>query len=424
MSVDIPAGVGEKMQYIVHEFNDNTIRFVLRYPERLDADALRLATVALVSSVDVLHASFEAGRLSARWHVNAVRAEDCFTHVAAAQNPTEAALRQALQPITADAPAQMRCVLVEGERDCAIAVLISHLCADGVDSRYLLCKLCEAYSLQASAGSCAGLAVKNGSRAVEQLYERLTAEERRALKKDPRTGVRSSFSYPTQEPGEPAVLRRELSCAVMEAAHARVQALGATVNDLLLTAAYYAFVEVGGGEPKAPVSLMSMMDLRRHCAGGDSAGLCNLTGSLATALPEGLHATFNETLGDIAAQTRRLKSDPLAGLYGMPLLHAAAKRLPMGLLLAVVGRLYGSMSVGMTNVGRMTRTELTMNGVAPAQAWFGGPIKRKPGMQISAVSLDQECALCIWGYATPEDRAVLQRLLDRMAAHVTDFAAL
>ena len=422
MSAAIPAGAGEKMQYIVHEFNDNTIRFVLRYPVLLDADALRQATVALISSVDVLHASFEAGRVNACWHVNAVRAGDCFTRIVGAEQPAEEALRQALQPIAADAPAQMRCVLVEGAQECAIAVLISHLCADGVDSRYLLRKLCEAYGLQASAGSCEGLSVKNGSRAVEQLYGRLTAEERRALKKDPRTGVRSSFTYPTQEPGEPAVLRRELPSAVMAAAHARVQTLGATVNDLLLTAGYYAFVEVSGSDPKAPVSLMSMMDLRRHCAGGDSAGLCNLTGSLATALTGGLHETFDETLRDVAAQTRRLKSDPLAGLYGMPLLHAAAKRLPMGLLLAVVGRLYGSMSVGMTNVGRMKRTELTMNGVAPLQAWFGGPIKRKPGMQISAVSLDQDCALCIWGNATPEDQVVLQRLLDRMAEHVTAFA--
>ena len=31
------AGAGEKTQYIVHEFNDNTIRFVLRYPGIVEA---------------------------------------------------------------------------------------------------------------------------------------------------------------------------------------------------------------------------------------------------------------------------------------------------------------------------------------------------------------------------------------------------
>lgn len=64
-----------------------------------------------------------------------------------------------------------------------------------------------------------------------------------------------------------------------------------------------------------------MMDLRKHCEGGDSQGLCNLTGGLTTALPEGLGDTFEATLLDIASQTRRMKEDPFAGLYGMPLLH-------------------------------------------------------------------------------------------------------
>ena len=32
------AGTGERVQYLVHDFNDNTIRFVLHYSGILDAD--------------------------------------------------------------------------------------------------------------------------------------------------------------------------------------------------------------------------------------------------------------------------------------------------------------------------------------------------------------------------------------------------
>ena len=64
----IPAGAGEKMQYMVHPFNDNTIRFLLRYPGHIQADVLKEAVRALVGSVDVLHASFVAGKLGAKWH--------------------------------------------------------------------------------------------------------------------------------------------------------------------------------------------------------------------------------------------------------------------------------------------------------------------------------------------------------------------
>ena len=37
------AGGGERAQYMVHEYNDNTIRFVLNYPGLIDPDLLRQA---------------------------------------------------------------------------------------------------------------------------------------------------------------------------------------------------------------------------------------------------------------------------------------------------------------------------------------------------------------------------------------------
>lgn len=40
MSHFISAGTGEVMQYLVHDYNDNTIRFLLRYEGFLDAEAL------------------------------------------------------------------------------------------------------------------------------------------------------------------------------------------------------------------------------------------------------------------------------------------------------------------------------------------------------------------------------------------------
>lgn len=421
MNEYIPAGAGEKMQYIVHPFNDNTIRFVLRYPVRLQAEVLREAAFALVSSVDVLHASFVADHFHARWRVNEIAPEDCFACIDA-EDPAAAALKQALQPVGSDSSVQLRCILVQGRQDCAVVLLVSHLCADGSDGKYLLRKLCEAYNLLLCTGSCTGLAVKGGSREAEQVYSHITRQERLRLMKDPRTGIRCVFPFPTAEEGRPMVLWKHIPSSRMAAAHVRARQEGATINDLLLTACYYAYAEAAGLPAHAPVSIMSMIDLRRHCEGGDSLGLCNLTGGLPTALPDGLGASFAETLAVIAGQTRRIKADPFAGLYGMPLLHGAAQRLPMGLLLSAASHLYGSMSVGMTNVGSIDCQTLRLGDTAPAEGWFGGPVKKKPGMQISAASFDGLCALCIWGYAAEEDRPALQRMLERIAGCIEVFA--
>ena len=247
--------------------------------------------------------------------------------------------------------------------------------------------------------------------------------DRLKLMRDPRTGVKSSFPFPTDEEGSPAVMRLLVPQATMAAAHTRCKAAGVTVNDLLLTACYYAYVETTHADASAPVSIMAMMDLRRHCDGHDSEGLCNLTGALSTALPAGLGSTFSDTLAEIAAQTRRNKEDPFAGLYGMPLLHGAANKLPLKLLLSVSNRVYGSMAVGMTNIGSIDGAALSLEGMHPDEGWFGGPVKRKPGVQVSVASFDGACSLALWGYAAEKDRPRLQQLLDCIGRHLRDYAA-
>lgn len=419
----IPAGAGEKMQYIVHPFNDNTIRFILRYPCLLQPEAMKQAIFAMVKQVDVLHASFEADRTHARWHINGLCAEQRFKYMQTPEEPMTAAFTQALTPVEASDPVQLRCILVHGKTDSAVVLLISHLCVDGSDGKYLLRKLCEAYSLFLRTGSCDMLEIKNGSRAVEQVYSSLSKQDRRKLVKDPRTGVKCVFPFPTEDEGQPSVLCRSIPAETMAAAREKAKSMGATANDLLLTACYYAYAETADLAPGTPVSIMSMMDLRRHCKGGDSQGLTNLTGPLTTALPSGLAGSFVETLALISGQTRRSKEDPYAGLYGMPLLHRAARTLPMGLLLSAASRVYGSMSVGMTNVGNIDCQTLLLGDVIPVEGWFGGPVKRKPGVQISVASFNGACSLSIWGYAAKEDMDMLQRLLNRIAEYIGAFAA-
>lgn len=422
----VPAGSGEKMQYLVHAFNDNTIRFVLRYPGLLKEEILRRATLALVERVDVLHASFCPGRANTYWTVNEDYAQDAyFRLIEAPGDPVPAALSEALLPIRTDGQTQLCCTLIQGDTHSAVAVRISHLCVDGSDGRYLLGKLTEAYRLMEKEGSCAALAVKNGSRAAEQVYEGLSRAQMRALCRDPRTGVKSVFPYPTQEAGERNAVWRVISAQTMAAARGYARQLcGASANDLILAACYCAYASVPGVDKDAPMSIMCMMDLRRHCRDGESDGLSNLSGSLPTMLKNGVSGTFEDVLREIAAQTAKAKGDPLAGLMGMPLLHGAARRLPMGLLLMAAGRLYGSMAVGLTNLGNIDCGALQMGGMRPEAGWFGGPLKKKPGMQVCAASFDGACTLGIVGQYTDKDAACLDQMLEEMARRIKACAAL
>lgn len=424
MNSYVRAGVGEKLQYLVRDFNDNTIRFVLHYPGIPDADMLRRAAEAVVGSVDVLHARFVAGKMGAHWEsIDMSENESCFQCVHTDHDVMSAAIEFALQPAAHDSYSQMRCILVVGETDCAVTVLMSHLCVDGGDGKYLLHKLAEAYNMICSAGDCAELIVKNGSRSVKQAYRNLTPCQIASLLRDPRTGMKSVIPFPEGNDCRSMIIRRSIPVHVMTAARARTREFGATANDLILAACYHAYAGIEGVNAGGPMSISSMMDLRRHCRNNDTEGLCNLTGALPTLLRNGIYDDFADTLRDIAAQTQIVKGDPMAGLHGMPLLHGITFILPLNMLETAARHVYGSFSVGMTNLGNIDCRPLSLGGIMPDEGLFAGPLKKKPGMQVSAASFDGACTLCIAGSYTKKDAVLLEKLLDDMVSLVADFAA-
>ena len=211
----LPAGVGEKMQYLVHEHNDNTIRFILFYPAGVDAARMARAACALANSVDVLHASFRAGSMDAHWEIHDdVTQEDCFT-LMQAEDVHSAAIACALKPIALTSRAQLHCSLVQGREQCAVVMCISHLCVDGGDGKYLLCKLAQAYNTPDD------LAVKNGDRSATQVYAGLSKAEMRQLMRSPLGGVKTVFPFDSQENGENRMTVHTIPAEVMGSARRR-----------------------------------------------------------------------------------------------------------------------------------------------------------------------------------------------------------
>ena len=416
----IPADTGDKMQYVAHEFNDNTIRFVLRYPGSLRAQTLEKAVRVLLERVPVLHASFRWDDAGAFWDVKEP-VSGYFRTITVQDNPMPAAFAEAAQPIVPGNDIQLCCTLVQGKDSCAVVLRISHLCVDGSDGKYLLGKLTEACRMLEATGNCDGLELKNGSRAAEQVYSKMNRRQILSLCRSPMTGVKSVFRFASTEPGERRMLTRTIPVSVMNAVRKRAKKAAATANDLLLTACYHAYGELFGMQNE-PLSVMSMMDLRRHCKDGESQGLSNLSGTLPTVLRNGLSADFADTLAAITAQTSALKNDPMAGLAGLPLLHGATRHLPLKILLAANRRLYKNMSLGMTNLGNLSGEAFTINGLAPDLGWFGGPLKKKPSVQVSVLSVDGVCTLSVVGEYTQADEQLLEEYLSRMVAALERYA--
>lgn len=413
------AGGGERGQYLTHKGNDTTIRFVLDYPGVVDPDVLRAAVKALVESVDILHSTFFVDINAAFWAVNPEVDENRYFHYIRTEgDPAVTARSLSVLPVYHDDKAQLRCELVQSDSASSIVLCISHLCVDGGDGKYLLNKLVEAYNLILRNGSAEALKVKNGSRAPEKVYEKIDLRDAKGLFKIPLSKVTSRYPYPSEEPGmcrmESCVIREE----TMSAARKKARAIGATANDLLLAAAYQVYADFPEVDRTSGISISSMMDLRRHCKDGESEGLCNMSGAMPTALENGVPENFEETLRQITEQTRAIKEDPVAGLGGLPILHGIARGIPVWMQMMVAEKAYGAMPVGLTNLGNLNCQELALGELVPTGGVFGGPLKKKPGMQISIIGFDGACTLAVYGQYTAEDAAHLRLTLEAMARFI------
>ena len=422
----IKAGGGERGQFIMREFNDNTVRFVLNYPGIVDVDILRKAIKTVVESVDVLHGTFFTEGISAHWKLNEEMDEsNYFLHVETEGDPAVTANSLSLLPVYSEDKVQIHCTLVQSKEKSCVVVRMSHLVVDGGDGKYLLGKLVEAYNAIAQFGTANALEVKNGSRAPEKVYDKVSKEDMKKLQKSSpsTTNIRSFYPYPNEEPGRNRLVLAKIPADVMNTARKKAKGVGASVNDMMIAATYHAYAKMDSVDAAAPMCINSTMDLRRHCKDGESEGLCNMSGSFMTVLENGCVDTFETTLTTIAEQTAKVKANPLAGLEGMPIVHALARNVPIGLLLEIMGKVYGTAPVGVTNLGNLKCAEFALGGIVPNGGIFGGPLKKKPGMQISIISFDGACVLAVAVQCTDEDVVVLQKTLDDIVAEITVYAA-
>ena len=164
-----------------------------------------------------------------------------------------------------------------------------------------------------------------------------------------------------------------------------------------------------------------MVDLRQHCKGGVSEGLSNLSGGLSTTLEYVPGSSFADDLTEIARQTAEAKRDPLVGLDGIPMIHTATKTAPMWLLLKAADIIYSTLSLSLTNLGNIPCEPLTMGGLKPTEGIFGGPLKRKPSVQVGAASFDGTAELTILGDFTTEDVENLMMFLNGMKTEIENY---
>lgn len=259
------AGVGEKLQYLVHERNDNTVRLEVCYPAALSSEIMAQAVLSVVQGIDVLHSTFLVENGTAFWRENFdVTRQDCFAFKETEDDPVKLADEAMLCQAAPEKKAQLFCTLVNGKDKSALTLIISHLCVDGSDAKYLLEKIVEAYNLILSENSTEKLVLKTGSRSSFQLYEDMKKKDLLSVLKPAKMEGKSPFPFADTDEGSRRLVKYTLDSDLVYKMKKYGKANGATLNDLLLTAFYRAYIDMPGVVIDGPVAITSMMDLRRH----------------------------------------------------------------------------------------------------------------------------------------------------------------
>lgn len=417
-----PAYLGEKAQYLARESNDCTIRFALFYQGYIHQDILIQAMKELVERIDILHASFEATNYKAKWKVNNdYDIKEAFAYYRIEGDIDGKVQEAMLHTIPFSGKMQVHCSLVSNDEASAIVFSVGHMCADGKDAIYLLEKLVELYNCILTGKNTATVSLKNGTRNPEQCCKDLTLKNRINLYSKPASDKKTEYVYADKEGGSPRILYHTISAELIMSARKKGKIYNASINDLLLTAFYRAAAWQLGFSDGQSMGIQSMIDLRRRIPKGDSLGVCNLSGSLPTELKNGVRGDFSNTLKEIVEQTTKAKNDPLAGLYDFPMMSGIFRVLSFSMIRKLGARVYGSATMGLTNLGALETENFTIGSLKVQNAILGAPLKQKPAFQVAVLGLNGGICLSSAAICTEHDSRAIRELLERIQYELEEF---
>ena len=413
----------DRMQFLFRNYYDRTMHSAFFYGETVDADVLKNAYLAVVAKIPVLHSTFHNSPIKPYWSVNDDFSADDFFTFTETDDPEAVFDKFITQEVSPYGKVQFRAAVIRSGGKDIWAVVCNHMCFDGTDLRYFNMKVAESYNAY-FAGKGYDVDVKSGTRSAEQVYSKMSEEDKKHAKSLYKnvSSVENKITFPFKEDDatlRPRMILKKLPKDVFLKMKARGKDMGATVNDVIVAAyfrALFAFVDTEGKALTVPC----MYDLRRYC-GGASEGLTNMIGFMPCTLDK-VGGTVTETVELVKEALKSSKEDRFTGLYSLPLLKLAYTVFPQAIAEFAIKLGYTNPYIGMSNIGIINPDEVTLNGAAPSDAFYSGAIKFKPYMQLALTTFRNEITFSTAVRVTDSEEKIFREFLDKVVEELTAFA--
>ena len=246
MERKLNAELWDKMHYLFRDYNDRMVHVRLDYDFVIDAEKLRTVLICFFEKAPVLHSSFKDNKVAPYWTVKPYRIEDIFT-VSTPDDIEKAADEFLTGYIPPESDIQMKAALFIKDGKSTLCIIENHMCMDGGDFKYFMNALCENYNNYAEKG-ISPIDVREGSRSYEQVYNDFSRTEQRMAKNLYKNiNAKDDHRFPLTPDSirdVSFIAKRKIGREKLAKIKTQGKKLGATVNDMLLTAYFYSLYEI------------------------------------------------------------------------------------------------------------------------------------------------------------------------------------
>lgn len=415
MERKLNAELWDKMHYLFRDFNDRMVHVELHYDYEIDIEALKTVLVCFFEKAPVLHSSFTDNRIHPYWTVKDYNIDDVLTVKDVCEEALEQEVNDFLvQYIPPEANIQMKVAVFRHSGKSTLCVVENHMCMDGGDLKYFMKALCKNYNDYIEK-DISPVELRTGTRSYESVYEDFSSGEKRMAKnlyKNINSKDNHGFPFtPDSIKDKSFIAKRKIPASKFDEIRASGKKHGATINDMLLTAYFYALYELAGFDNSESVSISCAVDLRRHIKDNSDQGITNHTAWMQCRVPERGESIF-DTLKYVVESSNQFKKDRFIGLHGLPLLSFGYKILPLAASEEVIKIGYANPLLAMSNIGILEVDKLALEGNEPTDGFMSGAVKYKPYALLSVTSVRKELTISMCVRGNDEDRKTVEKFFD------------
>ena len=421
MERKLNAELWDKMHYLFRDFNDRMVHVELRYDFEINIDALKTVLICFLEKAPVLQSSFTDNRIHPYWTVKDYKIDDVLTVKEVSEAELDFEINNFLiQYIPPDADVQMKVAVFNHNGKSVLCVVENHMCMDGGDLKYFMKALCQNYNDYIESG-ISPVDLRTGTRSYESVYEDFSTGEKRLAKnlyKNVNSKDDHGFPFtPNSIRDKSFIAKRKIPASKFDEIRFAGKKHGATINDMLLTAYFYALYELAGFDSREGISISCAVDLRRHLKSSEGQGVTNHTAWMQCRVPE-RGANIFETLNFVVQSSNQFKEDKFIGLHGLPLLSFGYKILPLAASEEVIKIGYANPLLAMSNIGILEVDKLALEGHEPIDGFMSGAVKYKPYALLSVTSVRKELTLSMCVRGNDEDKLIVDKFFDLIVKNI------